>query len=366
MSNGNWRELLAGTRPDFFPNPDDPADPARRVRDLESILAHPRQARRPVRRRLLSISVTAAALAAAVVAGGTLVGNEPERPAPDTDTSTARQVLLAAANAAAGTEASGRYWHVRTQYGGPAAGSGGNGPFMMITDAGSESWYSPTGQDPSVTIGNIEFSTRPFTPADRPAWEKAGYAETAASPLATRWNGVPTLYFAGDLISVSDLLALPTDPAALKAWLVDRFHANPPEAHTDQTDWLVQEVVQLLADLPASPGTRAAAYQVLADLPGFRVLTAAELPGGSGVGVARPTSFGPVGDAVRSGPMEHQVVIDPDTGLLLAQQYVLADPGDEDNPLPVGTVVYRVTVVAAGWVDSDPVVPPNAIVSDRN
>jgi hypothetical protein len=364
------RDPLAGTRPTFFPNPTDAADPVRRDQDLLAILAEPRpaSARRSDTPRRLRLAAAAAAVLAAVTVA-TALPDEQQTPAPD---ASARQVLLAAAHATATTQepATGRYWHERTREGGVDSQGDGADRFRMTWESSAENWWSGTGKDPSVQLSGI-YTNRPFSPQDRPEWSKVYPPEPPAPPSATRIGGEPMFYFTGFKLTMSELRALPTTAEALETWLLDRYREIPPDEpwRVERTEWLVWEAVQLLSQVPATSGTRSAAYEMLANLPGFRAMDASELPNESLVGVARTTRRGPgdVGtgeDTVHNGVVDQQVIIDPDTGKLVTDQYVLVEPGSEATPYPPGTVLYYTTVEHAGWLDTEPVLPPDAIVEE--
>lgn len=354
------KDPLAGTRPTFFPNPADPPDPDRRDEDLRTIFAETRAEGSGRSRRLLPVTVAATVLVAAVV----VVTAQPGEPPSAMSDEAARRVLLAAADAVTTSDApvSGRYWHVRTRHG----GAEGMLDYRMSWETSSEYWYSSTGDDKSVQLLGV-YTNRPFAPKDRPGWEKAGYpVEPPLPPHATVFVGDPVIFLDGFTMTLSEVLALPTDQEALKSWLLDRYRENSPEEPWmgDQTDWLARQAIHLLANCPVTSGTRSAAYQLLAGLPGFRAMDASELPNGSVVGVARETRSSMGEFTVANGVLDQQVIIDPDTGTLVTERYVLVEPGSETAPLPPGTVINYSTVEHAGWVDTEPVLPPDAIIKN--
>ncbi|GAB3963627.1 hypothetical protein GCM10029978_022130 [Actinoallomurus acanthiterrae] len=99
-----------------------------------------------------------------------------------------------------------------------------------------------------------------------------------------------------------------------------------------------------------TPKVRAATYRMLAGLPAVRSLGHLTDPlGRPGVGVAMTE--------VRSNgyTLERQLIIDPRTGLLLADQQIVIRPGE--RWLKPG---WRVTYSArqdAGWTNTEPVLP---------
>jgi len=345
--NNTTRDPLAGTRPAFFPAPDDPADPNRRERDLRVILAEPRPARtrRAVRRpRLLPVTAVAAAAAAAIVAGVVVVDGDSGAPA----RTSAQRVLLAAADtveSAAATEV-GRYWHTASRH----YNTSRQGEYVVTLDSGEESWYSSSAADQTVSVNGIDATLRSQPP---------GAESDLAGAWAQSWDGPERFNVAGTTMPLDEVLALPTEPAALKSWLLEQFEQNPPEYPMELTDRFLDAALGLLSSVPTTAETRAATYRMLAELPELRTMDASELPAGT-VGIAHEMRY--ISEETANGLVDYQLIIDPDTGQLVENQMILLEPGTEDAPLPVGTILYHVTFQPAGWVDTDPVVPEGATV----
>jgi hypothetical protein len=378
MSLRTGHDPLAGTRPAFLPDQDTPIDPVRRERDLRAILAHPRPVVRPAPRRLSVASLVAAGAVVVAVVIGTTTASE----VPGQDESP-RAVLLAVADATATTAAPtpGRYWHVRQHSTSVEAMWPGrdHDAYLVVVDSGAESWTSRTGADRSVDVSQLDLRTRALTERDQAEWDKAGNpvgipdAEPTPGapppppmprtvPPSAQWlAGAQVFRIGGVETSVAEVLALPTDGARLKEFLLERFRANPPTGGepTEETEWLMWEADTLIGGrVPTTPGTRAAAYEMLAGLPGFRVMGGGEVPEGM-VGVAREVRTG-WNYTIENALVEWQVIIDPDTGSLREWRLVLVEPGSEERRLPAGTVIHAVTVEQVGWVDTDPIVPDDA------
>jgi hypothetical protein len=269
------RDPLAGTRPAFMPDPREPIDPERRERDLRAILDQPRPVVRARLRRLPAVTVAAGVVVAAVVVATTVSGGPDAGPA-----ASPRQVLLAAAEAAADADAAtGRYWHLRTRERSIEAMWPGrnHGAYLVSVRNGSESWISRTGADRSVSVDQIDLTTRALTDRDKAEWDKAGnpagIPDAAPAPDAPPRPPMPptvaptAIWESGELVftiggvstPLGEVLALPTDPVRLKAFLLDRFRAGGVAG--DQTEWLTWEADTLISgDVPTTPGTRAAAY----------------------------------------------------------------------------------------------------------
>ncbi|MBC6459832.1 CU044_5270 family protein [Actinomadura sp. HBU206391] len=199
-----------------------------------------RKRRRRIGRPVAGLSLTAIAVVAAiVVASGTT-----EPPATQDNPSTAaqpsaRQVLLAAAATAETVpEGSGSYWHVTMKHG-PSIGG------RRLT----EMWFRRDGQGwVSVKPGEV-------------------------SKLA-RWQ-VTTFLLTG--MSSRQLQNLPTDPAALKTWILNamklrRSKENPHSRYEPSTLEvnLVHVLNEMLYFLPVQQKVRAAAFRALASLPSIK------------------------------------------------------------------------------------------------
>jgi hypothetical protein len=125
-----------------------------------------------------------------------------------------------------------------------------------------------------------------------------------------------------------------------------------PSASADILEDNVAEVLaNLLVDVPAPPGVRAAAYRALADMPNVRSTgpTRDEL-GRAGVGILidAPDSAAilvPRGGQFEAGEFIRKLIIDPDTSHVLARQ---ANIGENSDPVS-GTLILEV-----GWTDEEP------------
>ncbi|MGV9851139.1 hypothetical protein ACWDWU_20575 [Streptomyces sp. NPDC003442] len=104
-----------------------------------------------------------------------------------------------------------------------------------------------------------------------------------------------------------------------------------------------------LIGLPVRPAVRAAAYRVIADLPGIRSLGEVTDPlGRAGAGFALPATARPDYGTARS-----ELIVDPATGALLSDQEVLTKPNAKaaEAGLTAGTVVNYTATVASEWTD---------------
>ena len=257
------------------------------------MLAGPR--RRMARPLALGAGLVAAAAAAAVVVA-TLPGSPAPAPQPQAvaPVVTGTQVLLAAATVAEHTpDGTGKYWHIK----------------ISETEA-YEYWYS----------------------ADGHMWFRGGKTGGRVQPM-----GVYPLRLAATDVNFEQLRTLPTDPAALRDWLVNtiahsgaRTSAGPFTAK-DRERELLLSMVSLVSTLPAPPAVRATAFRSIAAYPGVQDL--GPVPGGRGFRL----------------PGDYRLVVDPATARIShTSMFVPADGAIYGASGPQGAEV------SAGWTDSLP------------
>lgn len=342
-------QVLSESRPARLDPGDARFDPA-------AVTAYPRpepdrRAIRPVARRRL---VLAAALVPALAAGalavvvtvhpGTTPTPRPRAAAPVPAPATARQLLLAAAETVGGTEAgTGRYWKTVVDHGdvrqvGPPAGR-----YDIVRRMRVETWSATDPADRTWVFAQ-SLGARPVDAADEAAWRRAGsptrWGEVSAAAqertLRTPEGLDPARNYllGGRPVTLAELAALPTDPAALRAALLKR------QAGAESDTWaLFWSATQLVLDLPAAPQVRAAAYRMLSGLDEVTELGPVTDPyghAGMALGYTRR------GDGGRA---QLRLVVDPRTGLALAQESWDAD---------TGRLLSYQAVVDASWTDAEP------------
>lgn len=257
------------------------------------MLAAPRRRVRPL---ALGAGLVAAAAAAAVVVA-TLPGAPAPAPQPQAAAPvvTGRQILLAAATVAEHAPAgTGKYWHVKT----------------ASDNLVYENWYT----------------------ADGHMWFRGEKSGGRVMPL-----GVSPLQLAGTTVTFEQLRTLPTDPAALRDWLVDaiahsdaRTSAGPLTASERERELLLS-TVSLVSTLPAPPAVRAAAFRMIAAYPGVKDL--GPVPGGQGFLL----------------PGDYRLVVDPATARINhTSMFVTADGAIYGASGPEGAQV------SSEWTDSLP------------
>jgi len=327
-------QLIAEARPAVLDDvPDRPApmfpDPARPVR-----------ARRVDRRRLILAGLLPT-VAVALVAGVVVAGSAANTPAGSTEPTqpvTARGVLLAAAEktATAAAPAAGAYWVTEAELD-HVYDVGG---YHVLGRTEEQTWY------PLRPGGNVVSVTRwlgaaPATDADKAAWRAAGSPDqwTLIGPDGKQSRGRPlpaapgarkvgvepggsSFELGGTPLTYAQIRALPTDPGQLAARLVELDDAaghdgawTPEQIATWRVEMLFSQSWTLLSQFPAPPAVRAAAYRMLAGLPGLTVtgnVRDAKGRTGAGIGYAYRNADG--------SSVETRLVIDPDTGSLLAYE----------------------------------------------
>jgi hypothetical protein len=175
-----------------------------------------------------------------------------------------------------------------------------------------------------------ETDAKPTFPSarDRKAWITAG--RPGLSPVRTNQDRLPALH----------PLDLPSDPDALYA----RLEADAADHGAGLHAEIFVEVGDALAEVlePATPAQRAALYEVAARIPGVELVGPRTDPiGRRGMGFAMRSE---------NDPIRTTLIIDPNTGRLLAQEQSALP----DGAVPAGTVLSTQTYLPAEIVDRIP------------
>jgi hypothetical protein len=279
---------LADARPSRLNPGRPPADPS-------TFMAHARVPERAPRRRLVlagaGLATVAAGVAAAVVLqAGTAPTNPIANPSATTvapDPATAADLLLVAATRSdtAGL-GGGRYWVLRFEHGEQRGTE-----LLRGTD---EMWLATRPGDPSV-----------------------GYSRDPSGGWSSRpmQNHTPDNNFllAGRPRPVAELAALPSRPEQLRAKLLQWYDGAGEQS--GQAAFLYHAGLALVVDLPVPGPVRAAAYRMLAELPGIASLgRVTDALGRSGMAVAY-TRRGDGGTMV-----QQRLIVDPATGRALGTE----------------------------------------------
>ncbi|UBU12620.1 CU044_5270 family protein [Nonomuraea gerenzanensis] len=285
--------------------------------------------------------VALAAAAVILVIGAVAVLLPASTPAPVV--TTPRQVLDAAADRLARQPLPvRRYWRQETERIMRTEGADG----YRVEERGRD--VLAFGRDGDWYTWYESVSTEPYGAEATEQWRRSGSPKLCPGrgcdphlpAYPARSMDRPLAVAPGWTATLAEVLALPGEAAALRAELLEHYTDNS-EASPDQ--WLGEVARRLVVELPISPGTQAAAYRVLAGLPGASVRDDVHDPGG------RPavTLELPPRGAVRV-----QLVIDPGSGALRAAQQVAPMPGLDPGVPSVITVI-----VARSWTDTRPVPP---------
>ncbi|MFG1750645.1 CU044_5270 family protein [Streptosporangium sandarakinum] len=348
-----------------------PPDPAKVAEARARVLGGRRNRRVP---RWTGVLVAATATVA-VIGTVTVVprlGGDPAGQAVTVTRASAGEVLATAADRLARRpEATGRrYWRGETEHSNRVRVSVAGHTFLVDERGGQTLWVGP-GRKRVIAASGL--GTRPVTAADRAEWRKAGSPRLCGSDTDCENDMIPagkTRYIVTEAeevlqratleLSAREIRDLPRDPAALRERLLSYWPAEWKARKKDvpaqvvraeaaeRDDWLWSIGESLLLDTPATPGTRAAVYRMLAGLPGARVVDGVRDADGR-VGVAVLHGGGP-------GEPEKQLVIDRETGDPLGVREVPPAPAAGRKTLP-GTGVYSRVVKRLGWTDDEPVVP---------
>ncbi|MFF0776166.1 CU044_5270 family protein [Nonomuraea wenchangensis] len=358
MKKTDVMKSLSGTRPASLKPVD---DPERLDRIIAAATTRPSTVRVVPPRGSIKLGwglgtagVVAAGLAVAVtlVPGG--AGDRSAEPA-------ARGLLLAAAEQTVKVPTvTGRYWHTRgVNWGGVHDGRSSHG---VCRD---ETWVARSPKDPSWWI--VHSWTRvDAVKGAKPPKEGEGSSDqahficargnrglggdgTGKTPYAGRLNdfaepGSSWPNVNGKAVSVDDIERLPTEPEALKGVLIQ--WQVPGTSDTRRDEILFQQAAELLLELPAPSGVRAALFRLMADLPEVRSLGDVRDPlGRDAVGVALRSCEPGYGT-------ERQVLFDKDTGRLLSVGTSVGQQGCADLRPANWSAILE-----SRWTDESPKVP---------
>ncbi|WP_049559339.1 CU044_5270 family protein [Nonomuraea sp. SBT364] len=342
------------------------------LRQMRTSLAHQespdvlalRAGRRPAPPRRLRLRVPAvsllatAALVAATLAAVSLPSDVDRPVPPAAEAAPGNALLVAAANVR--TDPAGTYWHTSRVSGRIyAIGTDAADHYKVESRLRYDHWTGRSGQACSAVR---DLPARPWSARDRQHWQRAG------SPAKVRVPSGATLFFeAPDRepacrptrdqrfygMTPRQLAALPTEPERLKNALLDLegdWKAYAPKVTKQPIRALKGEPrVRALSDVagtllalaPTPPAVRAAAYRMLATLPGVRIEGDTTDPlGRAGVAISLPLETTiPLGLSTaprQLGTYRRQWIINPAGGTLLAMRDLVATPPRGSRTLPPG------------------------------
>jgi hypothetical protein len=279
-------------------------------------------------------TAAAVTVAATLLASGHVTGRQapPGRPA----SLTARDVLLTAATAvataAAAAPGTGKYL-VQTSVSGELLASGPNSrPYVIERRYGLTVSWQPTSPGTSTQYVSADYTSRLPTSGAVSAWHADG------SPLLPRQSGQrprvvtypDSLRLGNEDLTIAQLQALPSSTAGLKAAIVRGLQATPDanEGRFPLGNQEISDVCSVLIGNPAvTPAVRAAAYRILAALPGISLAGRIIDPlGRTGYGVTLPGMGGLSSGGNSVIPKARQRLVISPSGALLATEDVAAAP----------------------------------------
>lgn len=377
-------EALARARPDAL----DPArlagSASRRPDPTELMSARPahRTGRRVVAWRRMLVPSVGLAAAAAVAIGAVAVGVVQDHGTRTAANPDGHLMLLTMAESVQNQAASGNYWQYQTQSRNlylirPADQ---NPRPYVLADTAQNNWsIGVKPGEPSLMVSNLNEKRGPWTPEDTHRWMMAGSPTTvtiddgvgagvgkdkhntlamkigSGQPIVNHENyGAKIASVGPDNVDYDYLRSLPNDQAQLAQTFAGLYGRSAGNGPNDEADWMFTQLSELIT-LPVSSAVRAAAYRVLANLPGITSLgTVTDPLGRSGVAVALPPMA--VGDL---GQQQRQLIVDPDTNTILSQQVVLVAPSPlaAEAGLTAGTVVNYTATTRIGWTDQPVALP---------
>lgn len=295
-----------------------PRDRHRRIRESMMNQIQDSQPARPRKGLFVGLTATGVAMAAAVAVTAVVVSiphdAEPARGG-STSTATAAmtgpQILLAAATKAERAPATtGTYWHVKTISKDKVGGK--------VTTSVFEYWVTQDG---------------------RKWWWRGAKTQGRVQQLASHPDF--SIRIAGHNTNVSELNKLPTEPGALKSWIVTTVKNDPTirtsagrltGAMFDQA--VLDGLLGLVSTLPASPRVRAAAFRAIAAYPGVHAAGTVA----AGQALVIPMAGQPT-----------KLVVDPTTGLV-RETNVLVTLDGAQLLIPAGSTAS----VVADWTNNLP------------
>jgi hypothetical protein len=280
---------------------------------------------------------------------------------------TARDVLLAAANAVAATPetGTGKYWRQTLARGqlfatGPAAS-----PYVTEIRHGLSTYWWPISSPGNLTWYNSQnYESRLPTPGAIAAWRAAG-----SPPLPQRAGQKPDvihqpfgLRFGEEDLTLAQARALPTSPAELrkailKAWQAKRFfgsvggkpiYAGGAVAPGGANQLVEIASVSLISDAPVPPAVRAAALRLLASIPGIRLEDRVTDPlGRTGYGITTPYVYnwaGATGDLIKAfnsaaPEARTRLIISADSTLLAQESVAVAQTNRLSRETPASGAI---------------------------
>ena len=257
--------------------------------------------------------------------------------------------------------------------------------FRSLEQGREDDWQARRTADPTTSVVQ-SLGVKLASAAGVAAWRRDGSPATwdvnpavsVADPQGFVDGNAPPLHAAPGKPSVESvstgpsdlrydgkaLSALPADPALLRTMLLEGYQSR---YDGPASSWLFDAAFGLLAE-PVTPAVRSAVYRLLAALPDVRNLGAVrDVAGQEGTGIAldsrQPRCLipgspqdvpGSSSPPTASCVVQERLIINPATGLPLAQELAyLTPPGGQRWPVPGGLFSYLV-FGSSGWTNRTP------------
>jgi hypothetical protein len=312
----------------------------------------------------LAIIGALAVLAAQLTTGGQ-VPNEPAAPVPAN--LTARNVLLTAATIAAAIPDEGNYWRISSFTGSLVAAGPNAHPYALEERVPTDTrWFprSPAGKI-FATHASSKFAFVLPTPGAAAAWRADG-----SPPLRRDYPGflaVDTygdLYFGDESPTIALFQALPSSTAGLKAAIARALSGLAPGSNA-QNQQIFQVCIALLGHDPVTSAVRAAAFRVLAALPGIRLEGKVTDPlGRAGYGISLPGALISVDPGSVGSSAERSLIVVSPSATVLAEETLASRPTTTAvHVMPASGAIPGSTTCPAGWYAVSPAGP--YVVSHR-
>ncbi|HUR02090.1 MAG TPA: CU044_5270 family protein [Nonomuraea sp.] len=322
----------------------------------------------PVRNGLIGAASAAALALAVAVPSNSLIDLSPVPAVSASTPPTARQVLLAAAIAMATAPSDGAYWRTSVVTGQLILSP--DRQYVIKRQSVREIWLTRKDGQRDRWTGRY-LGAQPATPQDEAAWRTAGspsywqypadvtglgrvspeaLVESAPGPPQGGPHRVGWRNAAGiltkQLVSWMALSTIPSDPTALRAFLVTHIaRENGAYVGRKMEAELRESCLEIITGLPVSPEVRASAYQILASMPGMKPEGAVTDPLGR---AGQALSYQVMRDDRLS---DERLVIDAESGLPLATETRSVSRVADGRDVEIGSFIAYQRI---GWTDEGP------------
>jgi hypothetical protein len=299
-----------------------------------------------------------AAVATTMLTGGHGTGEGVAMPA----RLTARDFLLAAATATAEpVTGTGNYWR-QTVVDGYLYATGLNSqPYVTERDTGpSTLWWPTSPQGKHVWYQSRNFTSRLPTAGAAAAWRADGSPSLPRKEDQPPAVTEPDPFALGNVgLTLAQLRVLPTSPVALRQVIIKDFRANGGSVVAGGENMVINiGCTFLITTGPVPPAVRAAAFRLLATIPGIRLDGQVTDPlGRTGYAITTPFRFAtawPDDDGSRgvnqAVPVAEQRLIFTASGVLLADENIAVEPTSTQAELVMGTASSSRGTPASGAI----------------